>query len=75
MQDDKYIMTTGSGRPLMDCVRLAYVELIKWLADEYGFDKWEAYQLVSQVGITRIGNIVDPNFTVVAKFPKKYLPS
>ena len=75
MQDDKYIMTTGSGRPLMDCVRLAYVELIKWLVDEYGFDKWEAYQIVSQVGTMRIGNVVDPNYTVVAKFPREYLPN
>jgi len=75
MQDDKYIMTTGSGRPLMDCVRLAYVELIRWLVDEYGFDKWEAYQVVSQIGTMRIGNVVDPNYTVVAKLPREYLPN
>jgi acetamidase/formamidase len=75
MQDDKYIMTTGSGRPLMDCVRSAYIELIKWLVDEYGYDRWEAYQVVSQVAIMRIGNVVDPNYTVVAKFLKAYLPS
>ena len=75
MEDEEYIMTTGSGRPLMDCVRLAYMELIKWLVDEYGFDKWEAYQLISQVGTMRIGNVVDPNYTVVAKFPKSYLPN
>jgi hypothetical protein len=25
------------------------------------------------VGTMRIGNVVDPNYTVVAKFPKKYL--
>ena len=74
MRDDEYIMTTGSGRPLMDCVRLAHTELVRWLADEYGFDTWEAYQLVSQVGTMRVGNVVDPNYTVVAKFPGKYLP-
>jgi len=74
MQDDKYIMATGSGRPLMECVRLAYVQLITWLVDEYGFEQLEAYQVVSQVGTMRIGNIVDPNYTVVAKFPKEYLP-
>jgi len=22
----------------------------------------------------RVGNVVDPNYTIVAKFPKKYLP-
>jgi acetamidase/formamidase len=73
LEDEDCIMTTGSGRPLIDCVRLAYVQLIKWLVDEYGFEQWEAYQLVSQVGTMRIGNIVDPNYTVVAKLLKKYL--
>jgi hypothetical protein len=29
---------------------------------------------VSQVAVIRVANMVDPNYTVVAKFPKKYLP-
>jgi acetamidase/formamidase len=73
LEDDTYIMTAGSGRPLMDCVRIAQVELVKWLVDEYGFEKWEAFQVISQVMTMRIGNVVDPNYTVVAKFPKQYL--
>ena len=75
IEDRDFIMTTGSVRPLMDAFRIAHVELIDWLAADYGFDKWEALQLVSQVGTTRVGNVVDPNYTVVAKFPKKYLPA
>jgi acetamidase/formamidase len=43
--------------------------------EDYGFDRWDALQLVSQVGVARIGNVVDPKYTVVAKFPKKYLPA
>ncbi|MFC1929845.1 acetamidase/formamidase family protein [Chloroflexota bacterium] len=73
LEDDTHIMTTGSGRPLIDCIRVAQVELVKWLVDDYGFEKWEAFQVISQVSTMRIGNIVDPNYTVVAKFPKKYL--
>ncbi len=73
LEDDTHIMTTGSGRPLMDCIRIAEIELVKWLVDDYGFEKWEAFQVISQVGTIRIGNVVDPNYTVVAKFPKKYL--
>jgi acetamidase/formamidase len=34
----------------------------------------EAYQVVSQAGHSRIANVVDPNYTVMAKFPKKLLP-
>ena len=73
MEDDMYIMTAGSGRPLMDCVRIAQVELVKWLVDDYRFEKWEAFQVISQVATMRIGNVCDPNYTVVAKFPKEYL--
>jgi acetamidase/formamidase len=73
LEDETHIMSTGSGRPLMDCVRIAQVDLVSWLVDDYGFDKWEAFQAISQVGTMRVGNVVDPNYTVVAKFPKRYL--
>lgn len=73
-ENSEYIMATGSVRPLMDAFRIAQIELINWLVEDYGFDKWEAFQVVSQVGVTRVANAVDPNYTVVAKFPKKYLP-
>ena len=73
-ENDEFIMVAGSGRPLIDAFRIAYVELIKWLVSDYGFDQWEAYQLVSQVGVTRVANVTDPHYTVMAKFPKKYLP-
>ncbi len=75
MEDANDIMVAGSGRPLVDAFRIAQVELIEWLVDEYGFDKMDAYQVVSQAGHSRIANVVDPNYTVMAKFPKQLLPS
>lgn len=75
LEDETHIMTAGSGRPLMECVRIAQVELVKWLVNDYGFEKWEAFQVISQASTMRIGNVCDPNYTVVAKFPKKYLPT
>lgn len=74
LEDADFIMVAGSARPLIDAFRIAQVELIKWLTEDYGFNKWEALQVVSQVGVTRVANTVDPLYTVVAKFPKKYLP-
>jgi amidase len=74
MEDENDIMVAGSARPLVDAFRIAQVELIEWLVDEYGFDKLDAYQIVSQTGHTRVANVVDPNYTVMAKFPKKLLP-
>ena len=74
LQHDK-AETAGSARPLMDAFRVAHYEMVKWLVDEYGFESVEAIQLVSQVGRARVGNVCDPNYTVVAKFPKKFLPA
>lgn len=75
IENDEYIMVAGSVRPLVDAMRIAYVELIEWLVADYGFDKMEAYQLASQAGVVRVANIVDPHYTVVAKFPKRLLPA
>jgi len=74
IEDDEFIMVAGSVRPLVDAMRIAYVELIEWLMADYGFEKMEAFQIVSQLGVVRVANIVDPNYTVVAKFPKRHLP-
>ncbi|MDH5284111.1 MAG: acetamidase/formamidase family protein [Gemmatimonadota bacterium] len=74
LEDKDYIMVAGSARPLIDAFRLAHVELIEWLEQEYGFDRWDAYALLGQVAESSVANIVDPNYTVVAKFPKRFLP-
>jgi acetamidase/formamidase len=73
-EDQTHIMVAGSARPLSDALRIAYVELIEWLVADYGFEKMEAFQIASQAGEVRVANVVDPNYTVVAKFPKKLLP-
>jgi acetamidase/formamidase len=73
-EDHDYIMVAGSSKPLMEAYKIAHYELIHWLVTTYGFEFGEALQVVTQVGTCRIGNVVDPNYTVVAKFPKIYLP-
>jgi amidase len=73
LEDETHIMVAASTRPLIDAFRIAHTEVVRWLAADYGFDKWEAFQVLSQVGTARVGNVVDPKYTVVAKFPRKYL--
>ena len=73
-EDAEHIMVAGSGRPLIDAFRLAHVELIEWLEQEYGFERTDAYTLLGQVGESTVANIVDPAYTVVAKIRKRYLP-
>lgn len=72
--DEYYIMVAASARPLLDAFKIAHTELINWLCLDYGFDRWDALQMVSHVGKALVGNVVNPKYTIVAKFPKKYLP-
>jgi acetamidase/formamidase len=74
LEDENYIMVAGSTRPLIDAFRLAHVELIEWLVEDYGFDRLDAYTLLGELAESTVANIVDPAYTVVAKFPKRYLP-
>lgn len=74
VENDQYIMATGSYRPLEDAMRIAYKELISWLMKDYGMTMMDAYQLCSQAGVVDVAQVVDPNYTVVAKIDKKYLP-
>ena len=74
IENDEYIMTVGSVRPLSDALRIAAVEMVEWLEADYKFEKWDAYQVLSQLARIRVANMVDPNYSVVVKFPKKHLP-
>lgn len=75
LENAQFLMVAASTKPLFDAYRLAQVELIRWLELDYGYDPLDALHLITQVGATRVGNVVDPMFTVVAKFPKRYLPA
>jgi len=41
--------------------------------ESHSLDKWNAYMLLSQVGKARLGNMVDPNYTMGASIAKRYL--
>lgn len=73
LETEDKIMVIGSARPLEDATRIAYRELVLWMAKEYGYDKWDAYMMLSQCGKVRLGNFVDPKYSVAAGVEKKYL--
>jgi acetamidase/formamidase len=73
LEDDTYLMTTGSARPLEDAFRIAHTELVRWTSELTGLSVIDAYQLVSQTARTPVANVVDTNYTVVAKLPKSVL--
>jgi amidase len=73
-ETDDAIMSTGSTRPLEDAFRISQHDLITWLAAEMRLDLLDVYQLVSQAGQAPVGNVTDPNYTMLAKVDKSYLP-
>ena len=70
----EHIMTVGSARPMEDAARIAFYELVMWLESDYGVERLTAYQLCSQVAQVRLANMVDTLYSIVVKFPKRYLP-
>ncbi len=74
LENDEVVMSIGSTRPLMDALRIACADVVSWLVEDYGYDKYEALQLVGQVGKIEVANVVDPQYSVACEVPKKYLP-
>jgi amidase len=73
LENERFIMAIGSTRPMEDAARIAYRELIHWLVADYGWDKYEAYFFLTQAGRIRLGNMVDPKYTLGASVLKRYL--
>ena len=74
LENDAYLMSTGSARPLEDAFRISQHDLITWTSSLLGLDELDTYQLVSQAGLAPAGNVVDTNYTMLAKLPKTVLP-
>jgi acetamidase/formamidase len=64
-------MAVGSARPMEDAARIAYGELITWMV-EMGWDRWEAYEALTQIGGLYVGNMVDTTYSLVARIAKQY---
>lgn len=73
LENERFIMAIGSTRPMEDAARIAYRELIRWLVADYGWDELEAYFFLTQAGRVRLGNMVDPKYTLGASVLKQYL--
>jgi amidase len=73
IESDEAIMVVGSARPMEDAARIANTELILWLEHEYGYDRWDAYQLLTQAGGLYVGNMVDTTYSLVASVAKRHL--
>ncbi|HLJ85492.1 MAG TPA: acetamidase/formamidase family protein [Candidatus Angelobacter sp.] len=73
-ESSDYIMTVGAYRPLDDALRIAFTELVGWIHNDYGLSEMDSYELLSKVAEIHLNEMVDPNYVVVAKINKKFLP-
>jgi amidase len=74
MITDTEVMSIGSTRPLIDALRLACTDMVNWLVQDYGYEKYEAVHLLGEAGKLKIANVVDPQYSVACAIDKKYLP-
>ena len=63
------IITVVSGVPLDLSLQTAFKEMILWMEEDYGWEREEAYLLLTQVADGRICN----SFTIRCVMPKVYL--
>jgi amidase len=64
------LMTVVTGCPMERSVAAAYAQLILWLEADYGWNRWQAYDLLTHVGRISLGYYAFG--TVAAKVEKRY---
>ena len=74
IESDSEIITTGSTKPLEDAFRISQVQMVHWVAELTGLSVMDSYQFVAQAAQSPVANVVDTNYTMVAKIKKSYLP-
>jgi len=75
IESDTHIMSIGVARPLEDAFRIAQRDLVEWVSRRCRLSLMDAYQLVSQLVESPIGNVCDAGYTSVAKVRKDWLPA
>jgi acetamidase/formamidase len=68
------IMAVGIYRPLDDALRIAFTQLVGWMHDDYGMSEMDAYELLSKVARIHLDEMVDPNYVIVARIDRRFLP-
>ncbi len=74
LENETYLMVLGSARPLLQALQHATTEMQRWLVADHGFSERGAASFMGQALEYEVANVVDPNFTVVAKVRKGLLP-
>lgn len=69
-KDDIFvIVATETGRPFEEAMRVGFLQLALWMEEDYGIERWQAFELLTMVAKIRVGNF----WTVAVGVPKEYL--
>ena len=71
IESSNEIMTIATGAPMERAIAEGYAKLILWMEDEFGWDRWKAYDLLTHVGKISVGYYGIG--TVATKISKRYL--
>ncbi len=74
LENATHLMVLGSARPLLQALQHANSEMQRWLMADHGMSERGAQIFMGQALEIDVANVVDPNFTVVAKVRKDLLP-
>ena len=74
LETDREIGVIGCARPLEDATRIAAHGLVRWVAELCALSLQDAHELVSQTCRLRIGNLVNPLYSVAVFIDKRWLP-
>ena len=73
-RDATYWSAVGVAGDLLSAVQAAYAHLLDWVVAEYGLNRWDAYNMISQAGSIVLGNLAGTPLTVAARLPISVLP-
>ena len=73
-ENEHELMSAGITRPLDDSLRIAFAQLVDWIHRDYGLSNLDAYELLSKVARIRVAEMVDPDYVIIAKIDKRFLP-
>ncbi|MCA9118425.1 MAG: acetamidase, partial [Planctomycetaceae bacterium] len=65
------LMSVAVALPIERAIAESYARLILWLESDYGWNRWQAYDLLTQVGQLSVGFYTTG--AVAAKVAKKYI--
>lgn len=66
-------LVLGSSRALNEALQHATTELMRWLMESHGYDERSVSVLMGHGMEYEVANVVDPEFTMVAKIRKRFL--